>query len=226
MHRAMNERFNLPWIILHPGDYYATDKNELISTVLGSCVALILYDSVRAISGMNHFMLPAIRDTRHFYQEEAGRYGTYAMDLLINDMLKLGAKKQNLVAKVFGGGRVLSSLEKGAARLYSSRDGENRYTDLESFDFEKSGKSVAESNIQFALEYLATEKIPIQAHDLGGSTGRKLFLFSQSGKVLQKRLTGSSLIQNVAIEEGQYLKTISKKLTAPDQGSITLFTKE
>jgi chemotaxis protein CheD len=226
MHRAVNERFNLPWVILHPGDYYATANNELVSTVLGSCIALVLVDPIQKVSGMNHFMLPTLRDTRHFYQEEAGRYGMYAMDLLINDMMKLGALRTNFVAKIFGGGRVLTTTEKGPARLFSSRGGENRHTDLQGFDYEKTGKTVAESNIQFALEYLKTEKIKIHSHDLGGSTGRKIFLFTHSGKVLQKRLSGSSLIQNVAIEESQYLKTISKRIAGEKEGTVTLFDKK
>src|SRR3954470_4591854 len=93
-----------------PGEYYYTGKDMLIVTVLGSCVSACIRDRVSGIGGMNHFMLPDGGDASNPLISASARYGTYAMEVLINELLKSGARRENLEAKVFGGGNVLRGL--------------------------------------------------------------------------------------------------------------------
>ncbi|MDB5762103.1 MAG: cheD [Herminiimonas sp.] len=143
-----------------PGEYYFTHKDMLIVTVLGSCVAACIRDRVTGIGGMNHFMLPYSGDADNPVSASM-RYGTYAMEVLINDLLKAGAQRSNLEAKVFGGGSVLS----GFIAI-----------------------NVGERNACFVLDYLRTEKIRVVAEDLNDIHPRKVYYFPRSGKVLVKKL--------------------------------------
>lgn len=180
--RHHNRRFQKDVAVLHPGEYLSTDEDIIISTVLGSCIAVALYDPVVALGGLNHFMLPGELHNRKFFADESGRYGMFAMELLINDMLKAGAKKNRLVAKVFGGGHVLDNT---------------------------SGK-IPESNILFARDFLETEAIPILSHDVGGTSARKILFFAASARVLVKRFAGRKA-QTVEREEQEYYSTIKKQ---------------
>ena len=139
---------------LLPGEYFATGEEMMLVTVLGSCVSLCLRDRDIGCGGMNHFMLPD-------GQGESARYGAYAMELLINDILKRGARRERLEAKLFGGGAVLADL-----------------TSL----------NVGERNSAFALRYLETEGIPVAAKDLMGPWPRKVYYFPASGRVRVKTL--------------------------------------
>lgn len=190
--------FSQPVTIIHPGEYLATDDDIIIATVLGSCVAVALKDEVRGVGGLNHFMLPGALDAHEgpkgLYSTHA-KYGIYAMELLINDMMKMGCRKDRMVAKVFGGGSVL-----GRAR------GEM-------------GK-VPKSNVDFALQFLRTEGIPVLSSDLGGHQARKVLFFVKEGKVLLKRITGT-LVVAVEKEESTYFERIKAK--EPEAGEITLF---
>lgn len=143
-----------------PGEYYYTGKDMLIVTVLGSCVAACVRDRVTGIGGMNHFMLPDSGDGDSPVSASM-RYGTYAMEVLINDLLKAGARRENLEAKVFGGGNVL----RGFIAI-----------------------NVGERNAQFVREYLKAENIRITAEDLNDIHPRKVYFFPRTGKVLVKKL--------------------------------------
>jgi len=90
-----------------PGEYYATTRDMLLVTVLGSCVCACIRDKTNGVGGMNHFMLPDSAQDQNNPLGESARYGTYAMEILINQLLKMGAKRDNFEAKVFGGGAVL-----------------------------------------------------------------------------------------------------------------------
>ncbi|GGI16242.1 MAG: chemoreceptor glutamine deamidase CheD [Oxalicibacterium faecigallinarum] len=142
-----------------PGEYYYTGKDMLIVTVLGSCVSACIRDRVSGVGGMNHFMLPD-GDVDSPVSASA-RYGTYAMEILINDLLKAGARRENLEAKVFGGGNVL----RGFVNM-----------------------NVGERNAQFVRNFLKTENIRIVAEDLNDIHPRKVYYFPRSGKVLVKKL--------------------------------------
>jgi chemotaxis protein CheD len=143
-----------------PGEYYYTGKDMLIVTVLGSCVSACIRDRVRGLGGMNHFMLPDGGDPGNPVSASM-RYGTYAMEVLINDLLKAGARREHLEAKVFGGGAVLRGF---------------------------SAMNVGERNASFVMQFLKTERIPVLAEDLNDIYPRKVYFFPRTGKVLVKKL--------------------------------------
>ena len=147
-----------------PGEYYVTRGDEAITTVLGSCISACMRDPVKNVGGMNHFMLPEDASTgpNNWLDPAVGlatRYGSYAMESLINDLLKLGAMRERLEIKVFGGGRVLSGMTDVGAR-----------------------------NIEFVRGYLQLEGFRIAAEDLGGTQPRKVIYFPASGRVKMRRL--------------------------------------
>jgi chemotaxis protein CheD len=144
-----------------PGEYYYTPKDMVIVTVLGSCVSACIRDRVSGIGGMNHFMLPQNNGDAEGLLSASMRYGTYAMEILINELLKAGAKRENLEAKVFGGGNVLRG-----------------FTAI----------NVGERNAQFVRDYLKAEGIRIVAEDLQDIFPRKVYFFPRTGKVLVKKL--------------------------------------
>ena len=144
-------------IRLLPADYIATDNPVALVTLLGSCVAACLYDPALALGGMNHFMLPGGTGS----DATSARYGVHAMELLINDLLKRGARRNRLLAKAFGGGNVLSGFH---------------------------NDPIGTRNARFVLEYLAAENIPVMARDLGDIQPRKVCFFPQTGRTLVKRL--------------------------------------
>ena len=163
-----------------PGEYYFTNKDMLIVTVLGSCVSACIRDRVTGLGGMNHFMLPDGGGDGSPVSASA-RYGTYAMEILINDLLKAGAKRENMEAKVFGGGAVL----KGFTAI-----------------------NVGERNAAFVLSFLKTEKIRVVAEDLNDIHPRKVYFFPRTGKVLVKKLmqTHNDTLAKREIEYASRLK--------------------
>jgi len=157
--RYYDRSFQVDAAKILPGEYFVSDQGMLLVTVLGSCVAACIRDCETGIGGMNHFMLPD--DGGRDKVSSSARYGTYAMEVLINHLFKMGARRNRLEAKVFGGGAVLSSL---------------------------SSSNVGARNAEFVLDYLKTEKIPVVAKDLLDSYPRKVYYFSQTGRVLVKKL--------------------------------------
>jgi chemotaxis protein CheD len=160
------------------GEFYATRDNEVISTLLGSCVACCLWEPVSRTMGMNHFLLANRRFSKEMpvIVSEAGRYGIQAMELLINEMLKLGANRYLLRAKVFGGGNVLAATNKGDP-FYA----------------------VGEVNSRFVREFLENEKIPLEASNLGGTSGRVIHFDGSDFSVYMKRIcveTEPSVVEN------------------------------
>ncbi|MGQ8338491.1 chemotaxis protein CheD [Sunxiuqinia sp. A32] len=145
---------------LQPSGVYVVAHDCLIHTVLGSCVAVCLYDPENAIGGMNHYMLPLWNGDGL----ESPRYGNVAIYKLIEEMIKLGVKKENIVAKIFGGGKILN--------------------DINTFH-------VGERNIAIAYKILGEEGIPVLASSTGGDRGRKIIFRSSTGEVLQKYLNKS-----------------------------------
>jgi chemotaxis protein CheD len=143
-----------------PGEYYYTGRDMLIVTVLGSCVSACIRDRVKGLGGMNHFMLPDGGDPGNPVSASM-RYGSFAMEVLINDLLKAGARRENLEAKVFGGGAVLRGF---------------------------SAMNVGERNAAFVINFLKTERIPVLAEDLNDIYPRKVYFFPRTGKVLVKKL--------------------------------------
>lgn len=187
--RAYFDRsFSLPAIKVMPGEYYATGQPMLLITVLGSCVAVCLRDPGRNIGGMNHFMLPEGAEEDQSPLSKAARYGGYAMEVLINQLIKLGARRNHLRAKVFGGSQVLAA----AAR-----------------------QAIGERNAEFALAYLAAEGIPVDAQDLLDIHPRKVYFFTATGRVLVRKLKdpqGNTLDQR----EARYRQRLARAPAAGD----------
>ena len=169
-----------------PGEFFVSEEDMLIVTTLGSCIAACLWDRERRIGGMNHFMLPE-------GQGDSGRYGSYAMELLINQLMKRGATRASLEAKVFGGGAVLASM-----------------TTL----------NVGERNTQFVIDYLRTERIPVVSKDVLDTCARKVCMLPASGKVLMKRLAPANADALVAQERAAAEKAAPQ---ATGGGSVDLF---
>ena len=142
-----------------PNEYYVTDEDLMISTVLGSCVAACIHDPKTGVGGMNHFMLP--EGDMQSPASATMRYGAFAMEVLINELLKAGASRDRLEAKVFGGGAVLSAMQQ---------------------------MNIGERNGQFVLNYLKTEGIPVKAQDLGDVHARRINYFPRDGRVMVRKM--------------------------------------
>lgn len=185
----------LPRIIIDPGESYATKKpDEIISTLLGSCVAVCLYDPVNRVIGMNHFLL-AQQHSAHsaaLLGSEGGRYGINAMELLINKMLKQGAQRIHLKAKAFGGGDVL--------KLGNEARG---------------GQSIGATNCEFIRTFLSTERIPLVASGLGGNIGRNIFFLASDFSVYVKTIAHDEEIEVINLEKTFLQKNASKQTLQP-----------
>lgn len=172
-----------------PGEYFVHDEDVIIMTTLGSCIAACLWDRVAKVGGMNHFMLPDAGSG----SPDGGRYGSFAMELLINELLKRGATRSTLEAKVFGGGAVISGM---------------------------STLNVGERNTQFVMDYLKTERIPIVSKDVMEIYPRKVCFLPASGKAMVKRLAPTSTDTLVAQDRDAAQKA---KTSTSAGGSVDLF---
>jgi chemotaxis protein CheD len=171
-----------------PGEYFVHDEDLLIMTTLGSCIAACLWDRERRIGGMNHFMLPEAGAG-----EAGGRFGVHAMELLINEMLKRGAGRGSRVAKVLGGGAVISGMN---------------------------SINVGERNTSFVMDYLKTERIPVVSKDVLDVHPRKVCFFPASGKAMVKRLAAANTEALVAQDRAAARAPLP---AAAAGGSIDLF---
>ncbi len=173
-------------MILYPGDYFSTSaENELISTVLGSCIAITLFDASVRIGGMNHFMLVSSSSDNEL-EEKSGRFGEYAVELLLNDMIKKGAQKKRISAKVFGGSNI--------------------------FNMPGSNARVGAQNIFFAFDYLEREKIPVRASDVGGNYSRKIYFDPKTAKVWLKHIKKNATKDDILRRrEEEYRKRIKEE---------------
>jgi len=185
---------NMPAAKILPGEYYVTKSNEIITTVLGSCISVCIHDLSAGIGGMNHFMLPVSKSGGWEGADdpisEANRYGNYAMEHMINEMLKYGATRENLEVKVFGGGQIIS-----------------KFT------------HIGEQNIQFIHLYIQNERLHLISEDVGGVAARKVVYFPATGRVRVKKLKqlkNDTIVQR----EHKYISDIEKR---PIKGEIELF---
>lgn len=181
---------DLPRVTIHIGGLWVSRTPTVVDTVLGSCIAACLFDAGTGIGGMNHFMLPEGSDPGN---PTSARYGVYAMELLINELMKAGAMRTRFQAKIFGGGHVL--------KIRESLDG------------------VPQRNIAFVRQFLDTEKIPVVKEDVGGYNPRRVLFHTHSGRVLLKRL-GMTEAERTAQEEMVYMLSLKRK---PLDGDATLF---
>jgi chemotaxis protein CheD len=169
-----------------PGEYYVTRSDEAITTVLGSCISACIRDPVVRVGGMNHFMLPEDRRDGQNLVGLATRYGSNAMESLINDVLKLGGLRERLEIKIFGGGRVLTHM-----------------TDIGS------------RNISFVRDYLSTEGLRTNAQDVGGEQPRKVVYYPTEGRVRVRKLRPIEN-RGVSDRERLYLDSIGSKSDGGD----------
>ncbi len=189
--RMTDTRFPHEIAVILPGEYFLSDTPMVVYTVLGSCISVCLRDPQAGVGGMNHFMLaaPSGKNDNDSWAE-SGRYGSYAMEMLINGILSRGGHRNRLEAKVFGGGKIYDgSMDVGA------------------------------KNAAWALDYLAQEGMPPMKADVGDVCPRKVYYFTDSGKVLLKKLDRVQS-QTIVQQEQQYESTLQTTTTA---GDVTLF---
>jgi chemotaxis protein CheD len=159
-----------------PGEFYVTRDNEKIETVLGSCISACVRDPVAGIGGMNHFMLPMDKNAMGVPAElaDANRYGNYAMENMINAIIKMGAQRSRLEFKVFGGGRIMSQMT-----------------------------NVGWYNIGFTFDYLFTEGFRVLSQDIGDIYPRKVVYYPLSGRVRVRKLNAMHT-HSLTSQESQY----------------------
>jgi chemotaxis protein CheD len=195
------EKINRYWDRTHsmtaakilPGEYYVTKHDEIITTVLGSCVSACVWDKVFGVGGMNHFMLPLSHNGEWGGSEllsTATRYGNYAMEHMINDILKHGGHRRNLAIKIFGGGQIISEMS-----------------------------NIGEKNIMFVESYIKNEALRLVSKDIGGIHPRKVVFYPATGRAMVKKL--KHLHNDTVIRrERAYQHDIEEQ---PVEGSVELF---
>lgn len=196
-HHYFDREFDSAAVKLLPNEYYVTPDDMMLSTVLGSCVAACVRDSTAGVGGMNHFMLPdddSSGGSRNGSNTAASmRYGAYAMEMLLNELLKAGARRERLEAKVFGGGAVLANM-----------------TML----------NIGDRNADFVLRYLQMEQVRVAAQDLRGNLPRRISYFPRSGKVLVRKLHRINDAEQIRRDEQQLVQTLAQQ---PVRSKVELF---
>lgn len=189
--RSWNNQFQSWAARILPGEFYVTRNEEAVATTLGSCIAACIRDRHTGIGGMNHFMLPAtgisdLATLKASSLSDATRYGNYAMEHLINEIMRNGGRRQHLEVKLFGGGRIISGM-----------------TD------------VGLANITFVRDYLETENLSVVAEDVGDIYPRMVIFFPASGVARVKRLR-SLHNNTIVDQERQYIDSIKKQPVSGD----------
>lgn len=183
---------NQPAAKILPGECYVSGHGEIIATVLGSCVAACIRDKEIGVGGMNHFMLPLQTGTNQITRPSLANselcYGNWAMEYLINTIIKMGGRRDRLEVKVFGGGRVLSGMN---------------------------NIDVGRRNVEFVLDYLDRDRLNVVSKDLGSDHPRKVLYFPDTGAVKLKRLRST---ENDTVErrEKAYYDQMKKKPQSGD----------
>jgi len=179
----MNEFFNSTFQrnikVILPGEY-TISKTTPLSTVLGTCVGVALFDPGTKMIGLNHFLLSQDGKSNQQYTHSSGRYGLFAMEVLINEMMKAGANTKKLRAKIFGGGQIMS---------------QGQYEN-----------QIPINNIEFARKFLKTESIPILAESVGGPFSRKIFVFPEDFSVKMKKIEAEKSVEAIRQERVAAMK--------------------
>ena len=173
MYILKNTQHHKRIVIINPGEYYVSDKDEIISTVLGSCVAVCLYDTVSGVAGMNHFVLPGKIAQSDILGDKTTKFGITAINKLIGKIHKIGAQKDTLKAKIYGGGHIL-----------------NKETDV---------FTIPMDNIRVAKLLIELEDIPIEEVDVGKNYTRKVFMDVKSGNVHLEKTTKADYNREMAM---------------------------
>ena len=186
IHRYWDEHRRINIAKIGPGELYVSDQHELISTLLGSCVAVCMRDRVNRIGGMNHFKLPQPGSDKNTFELNAN-YGSYAMELLINQILKKGGEKRYLECKVYGGGNVLQNVS----------------------------SNIGAQNIDFVMRYLEGEKIPVRRQITGSDRPQQVYYHPITGSAFSI-LQGHNTAAEVKHAEQAYLSFIQQSLVEDD----------
>lgn len=185
VHSYHDPEFKMRAVKILPGDHYVTHaEDEMLVTILGSCVSACIRDPAAKVGGLNHFLLPSGGDGEWGVASSNLRYGNFAMEQLVNDILKVGGRRSRLEIKLFGGA---SLLENGAA--------------------------VGARNIEFVENYLKTEGLPVYGRSLGGKAPRRIHYFPMTGKVMMKTLRSAEERQ-VMEEERVFETQVSREPVA------------
>lgn len=184
MNRYFDLHFNKNIVTIYPGEFWASTGPEMISTVLGSCVSIALFDPIAGVGGMNHFMLAkdTNMDIDGSRDKHLGRFGEYAMEMLVSDMEKKGAVFSRCTAKVFGGGNIFNTVTPEGGKVL-----------------------VGDANIKFAFDYLKSHGIEVKSSDTGGILPRKIFFDPTTSKVFLKH------IDNRTQDDDDYIRTKEQK---------------
>jgi chemotaxis protein CheD len=188
--RSFQDPSGATLVSVAPGDHYVTqDPNEIVVTLLGSCVAACARDTVSGVGGLNHFLLPS-GDAHDVNQggDEAMRFGDYAMEMLLNSIYRRGGQRGRIEFKIFGGARVLG----GASML-----------------------KIGEQNIAFVEHFLRTEGFPIAARSVGGTAPRRLRFHPASGRAWVQELDKITAA-SITTEEEIYRRKIARAKPAGD----------
>jgi len=165
---------------LNIGEYRVCRTPEVLYTLLGSCVAVCLYDAGAGIGGMNHILLPGrAEDGGRF--EDVARFGRDAVDLLVGALVAAGASRRRLAAKLFGGGHVIRQMDEGTSPGFR--------------------------NVQYIRTLMETERIPVAGSDLGGYEARKIWFRTDTAEVILKRVP-VTLVAAVRLEEGRFRRQV------------------
>ena len=186
--RRIYDANNAIWMVkLFPGEYYVTRRtDEVLVTVLGSCVSACIRDPHVGVAGMNHFMLPQNESGSWGKDAQSTRFGNFAMEKLINELIKAGCARERLEVKVFGGGNVTESTN-----------------------------AIGSNNADFVLRYLDAEGLRCAAQDLGGGLPRRIHYFPANGRVV-RRLLGTGETTAVAREESDYRNRLRVQKSSGD----------
>lgn len=190
--RMRDTRFPHEIAAILPGEFFVSPDPMIVYTVLGSCVSACVRDPFARVGGMNHFMLPKPKDAGTDSWGESTRYGSYAMESLINEILKRGGNKGRLEIKLFGAGKIYDGNIDVGAR-----------------------------NAEWVMDYLRAEGLSACKTDLGDVYPRKIYYFTESGRVLMKKI---ERVKNhtIAERENEYAAKIQSKEQAPAE-DVTLF---
>jgi chemotaxis protein CheD len=184
--RGFYDPVTASWTVKVPmGKFYLTTRaDEVLVTVLGSCVSACIRDVQTGVGGMNHFMLASDTAGQWGNDQKSTRYGNFAMEKLINELIKAGCPRDRMEVKVFGGGNVTDTRNQ-----------------------------IGTQNAEFVLRYLEEEGLSCAARDLGGPYPRRIQYFPSTGRVVRKLLTGGDR-ELIVREESEYLKGLTTKATA------------
>lgn len=190
--RMRDSRFPHEIAAILPGEFFVSATPMIVYTVLGSCISACIRDPVVGVGGMNHFMLPKPKDGGSDSWGVSTRYGSYAMESLINDILKQGGIKSRLEVKLFGAGKIYEGQIDVGAR-----------------------------NAEWVLDFLKTEGLTAVKTDLGDVCPRKVYYFTDSGRVLMKKI--ERLKNKTIAEREQEYATKIQVVGKPVEEDVTLF---